>query len=114
MSGYLPESRGPSLPISGDLALYEQNLRTDQTSETGRTLPRFETSQHNVTMPVSWGSGSDVGRLDIPGAIDTLILDPDSLVWMKLKSLPKLYRIRQLEGQVNQLQKYLRECEKRN
>jgi hypothetical protein len=122
-SGWLTNLNVPGDPSVDRFARIQPNQPAEQPAAKAKT-PR---THHSLTPSVSRlvdlrpGSGDDSSLL--PGAIDDhsydfvvdepqqAFLTPDSLIMLRMRSIPLRYRLNQLEGQVKLLQKFLRECE---
>jgi len=124
-SGRLPETGTAGGAAADRYATVQANRPAEQSRPTRRvhTLPNFYRTSPDLSTFVSDRTGVDDPLNTPSGAIDErrydnlmnesqpVILRPDSLVIIKMRTLPLRYRLQQLEKQVEQLQKYLRECE---
>ncbi|MFH1756388.1 MAG: zf-HC2 domain-containing protein [Candidatus Latescibacterota bacterium] len=122
-SGWLSDGSLPGSGASDRFARLQPKQTYEQPARVGNTPPRLYSPPSDIGSLVSGGISSGDSYLYNPGAIDEhrynlvseetqqAYLTPDSLVMIKIRSIPLKRRLNQLEGQVEQLQKYLRECE---
>ncbi len=122
-SGWLTDLNAPGEAAQDRFAQVQQQRSNGQRADGSNTSHRLYSPQQRWSTFVSDRSGSDNPLVVNPGPIDEhpynfvldedqpVFLTPDSLVIIRMRSLPLRYRLNQLEGQVELLQKYLRECE---
>jgi hypothetical protein len=124
-SGRLADLKSPGGPAQDHFARVQPTQPSERPAPTRTTPRRLYNPPYGLGTLVSDQPGFEGPFASTPGAIDEsqynyvldesqqMILRPDSLVMIKMRSLPLRYRINQLQDQVEQLQKYLRECEGR-
>jgi hypothetical protein len=122
-SGRLADLKAAGSPSQDRFARVQPSQPSERPAATRTTPRRLYSPPHNFSTLVSDQHGLEDPLASTPGAIDEsrygyvldesqpLILRPDSLVMIKMRSLPLRHRVNQLQGQVELLQKYLRECE---
>jgi hypothetical protein len=122
-SGWLADLKAPGGTTQDRFAQVQQNKTTSQPNNYANGPAGRNTPQRSLVTSVSNRSGFDNSRNLPPGPIDEhqydFVIDdltsgsvaPDSLVMLRMRSVPLRHRLQQLEGQVKLLQNYLRECE---
>ena len=122
-SGWLADLKTPGGTAPDRFAQVQQNKTTSQPNNYANKPATQYTPQRSLSTPVSNRPGFDNSFSLPPGPIDEhqydFVIDdstpasiaPDSLVMLRMRSVPLRHRLHQLEGQVNLLQKYLRECQ---
>jgi hypothetical protein len=122
-SGRLADRNLPAGAAADRFARVQQTQTDARSAATTANTPRILYSPPGFSTLVSDHPGNGDPHSLAPGAIDEnrydYVLDetqqayltPDSLVILRMRSVPLRHRLNQLEGQVELLQKRLRECE---
>jgi hypothetical protein len=122
-SGRLADLNAPAGPASDRFARVQPSQPSERPQAT-QTIPRrLYSPPPGLSTLVSDQTGIGYPSTATPGAIDEsqygyvldesqpVFLRPDSLVMIRMRSLPLRHRVNQLQRQVEMLQNYLRECE---
>jgi hypothetical protein len=122
-SGRLADLKASKGPSPDRFARMQTDQPAEQPAATANVPRRLYSPPPSLSTLVSDRPGFEDPLTTTHGAIDEsqynyvldesqpMILRPDSLVMIKMRSLPLRYRINQLQVQVEWLQKNLRECE---